>query len=226
MPSAMLNGRPALWRCPLNTPHRSAMARVTGRILSENSGIKSLSIQSCSRARRLPSGRMVRPLRSSPIVTTLRYKDSSSCELIQWSTRCSGWLRMTSDGMFVSSRKPLIGRYHGPVRDRGLDRDHPPAPLSWSRPRRSGVLTGHHRPPPAHSALPVPGAIDPLSTQGIPPASGSGRRRLQGFRWLRSCQYAPFFKVSLRANVFDATETERIATLPTQRNGVVIPDHV
>src|SRR5262249_46758252 len=85
----------------------------------------------------------------------------------------------------------------------------------------SGVLMGLHRPSPARSALPVPGAIDPPSTQGIAPASGSGRRRLQGFRWLRSW-YASFFKVSLRANVLDATEAEALALPGGWREGLVV----
>jgi hypothetical protein len=55
----------------------------------------------------LHQGSRVNPLRSSPTETTLRYKEALSWTATQFLTRESGMGLVSSEGMLVSSRKPL-----------------------------------------------------------------------------------------------------------------------
>jgi hypothetical protein len=93
--------------------HRSAIGAVTGRIRPSNQGRKVPSSHSCKPSRRLLAGSTVMPLRISPREMTLKYNSALLALSSQRSTSGADFRRVSSDGMLVSSRKPLIAERRG-----------------------------------------------------------------------------------------------------------------
>ena len=101
------DGDPPCLAVAARSPHRSAMASVTGKIRSPNQERTSFSSQCCSTLRFWLAGSAAIPLQISPMVMTLRNTLSWAAFLRNAATRASGFSRVSSEGILVSTKYPF-----------------------------------------------------------------------------------------------------------------------
>ncbi len=88
--------------------HTFTVSNVTTKTRSANAGTISLSIQLSRIWLLAVSFNRSAPDRISPIDKTLKYKLLDVCSKNHFCTAAWGFLRLVSDNMFVSSKKPLV----------------------------------------------------------------------------------------------------------------------
>jgi len=130
------SGAPAILACAEISPQRSAMSRFTSRIRPTKRNTRSLANQLSSRARLLLRGSESMPLRISPIVSTLKWSNSSLEACIHEITFASGRTLVSSEITFVSRRYPLTDQFpcHNHVADQAPDLPLPAGTWQKTRP--------------------------------------------------------------------------------------------
>jgi hypothetical protein len=127
-----VRGVPVACRAATIAPQSSAIAIVTGRIRPPNCTSTPCSSHRMSLDRRTSSFCSTMPLRNSPMVITLKKSEVLGWAKTQASTPGSGRVRCSSDGMFVSRRKPLTDQPGVPSKGSLCSRHHLRA-LEWSQ---------------------------------------------------------------------------------------------
>jgi hypothetical protein len=103
------NVNPCCFAVAAKCPQRSAMASVTGNMRPANHERTSISSQPCNAVRLWLTGSAAMPLQISPIVMTLRNALPLSALLRNADTRASGFSRVSSEGILVSTKYPFTG---------------------------------------------------------------------------------------------------------------------